>query len=85
MQQYHCEIVFGNDSKVETQSIRERIISFLKCFYVSDYTIQQIDTDKPFHLVEITMNYHSEIKRIHFAQSLLSFCLYHKLAFYELA
>lgn len=85
MYEYHCVVIFGNESKLETQIMCEQVIFFLKSFGLKNYAIEKLPHPAPDYQVSITIDYTTDVFRNHFAQSLLSFCLFHKMAFYELA
>lgn len=85
---YCCTVILGNLSTLETDKMKDNIIHFLKSFNYTDSEPEKVyegDGNSSLYHYEIDIKYkhHSKIHVQRFADSLIAFCLFHRMAFYE--
>lgn len=82
-----CAIVLGNLSTLETDKMKDNIVHFLKSFNYTDSEPEKVyeeDGSSLYHYeIEIKFQHHSKLHIQRFSESLISFCLFHRMAFYE--
>ena len=86
---YSCTVLFGNQSKLETETMKDNIIDFLKSFNHTDSMPEKVyDEDgslqSPYYYrIELFFEHHTKLRVQRFSESLIAFCLFHHMALYE--
>jgi hypothetical protein len=84
---YSCTVVLGNLSTLETDEMKDNIIHFLKSFNYTDSEpekVYEVDGSALYHYeIDIQYRHYSKIHIQRFAESLIAFCLFHRMALYE--
>ena len=86
---YFCTVLFGNQSKLETETMKENIIAFLKSFNHTNSKVEKVyDEDDNlqspyFYRVAILFEHRNRLHVQRFSESLIAFCLFHHMAIYE--